>query len=252
MLPRKKECIMLGKLVKVHVTEPVNSFDKTRGIYYRHNFGYISIQNSRRLVKLRACVMGMNRPVRRFDGRVIAMVTHADRRLNYAVVAPDRARYINIDVQAVVSQYEPDDTYRLRCYYENSCGAIIIRKTRNTYNCLLIKNRLSENWGFPKGHMELGENEHDTARREALEETGLHIDFIPGFKSVSRYRIAAGKIDKRVTIFLAASHDVEVNIQPSEISDFMWLTFDEAEKLLRFKNDKQIIREAADYIKRLQ
>ena len=243
---------MLGKTVKVHVTEPVNSFDSARGIQYRLNFGYISIQTGRRLVKLKACVMGVSTPVKRFEGKVIAMVTHADRRLNYAVVAPENARYINIDVHDAVMFYEQNEQFRLNCYYENSCGAIVIRKMNNTYNCLLIKNKMSENWGFPKGHMERGETEHDTARREVLEETGLHIEFIPGFRSVSRYRISSGKIDKRVTIFLAASHDTDVTMQESEVSDYLWVTFDEAIKTLRFKNDIQIISDAAAFIKKLQ
>ncbi|WP_316443687.1 NUDIX domain-containing protein, partial [Escherichia coli] len=43
-------------------------------------------------------------------------------------------------------------------------------------NHLLLQQR-SDNqlWGHPGGFMELGESVQDTARREALEETGLHL-----------------------------------------------------------------------------
>lgn len=46
---------------------------------------------------------------------------------------------------------------------------------------LLIKNRRSAHWGFPKGHVEQGENDHQTAYREVLEETGIRINIQPDF-----------------------------------------------------------------------
>jgi len=57
--------------------------------------------------------------------------------------------------------------------YEKSCGAVIFRKTRGKYAVLLIKNRYADFWSFPKGHVEEGENEYQTAIREVKEETGL-------------------------------------------------------------------------------
>ena len=47
--------------------------------------------------------------------------------------------------------------------YEKSCGAVIFRKTHGKYAVLLIKNRFAEFWSFPKGHVEEGENEYQTA-----------------------------------------------------------------------------------------
>ncbi|MFR2841802.1 MAG: NUDIX domain-containing protein [Acutalibacteraceae bacterium] len=36
---------------------------------------------------------------------------------------------------------------------------------------MLIKNKRSAHWGFPKGHMEKGETREETAKREIGEET---------------------------------------------------------------------------------
>lgn len=51
------------------------------------------------------------------------------------------------------------------------CG--IILQDNRTRQCLLVQGRWSSKWGFPKGHMEAGETEEDTAIRELFEETGV-------------------------------------------------------------------------------
>lgn len=54
------------------------------------------------------------------------------------------------------------------------CG--IILKDINNHQILLVFGKKSQKWGFPKGHMENGETEEETARRELKEETGIAWD----------------------------------------------------------------------------
>ena len=54
---------------------------------------------------------------------------------------------------------------------EKSCGCVIIENDK----VLLIK-QIQGNWGFPKGHMEVGETEVETAIREVKEETNLDVE----------------------------------------------------------------------------
>lgn len=56
---------------------------------------------------------------------------------------------------------------------QKRCGIILYDPEKNKY--LLVRGRDSKKWGFPKGHMENGEIEEETARREFYEETGLEI-----------------------------------------------------------------------------
>ena len=58
--------------------------------------------------------------------------------------------------------------------YEKSCGAVIFRKDEN-WNVLLIRHAKGRHISFPKGHVEPGETESQTAEREILEETGLRV-----------------------------------------------------------------------------
>ncbi len=56
---------------------------------------------------------------------------------------------------------------------ELSAGGVIYRRTRDAgLQVLLIRDSYG-NWGFPKGHVEAGEDAADAALRECREETGL-------------------------------------------------------------------------------
>ena len=50
---------------------------------------------------------------------------------------------------------------------EKSCGAIIFNDGK-----VLVVKQTSGFYGFPKGHVEIGETEKETAIRETKEETG--------------------------------------------------------------------------------
>ena len=52
-----------------------------------------------------------------------------------------------------------------------SAGVIPIRRTPGGWHILVL--RAYKNWDFPKGLVEPGEDPIDTAKREAIEETGL-------------------------------------------------------------------------------
>ena len=54
---------------------------------------------------------------------------------------------------------------------EKACGCIIIEDGK----VLLIKQHQGF-WGFPKGHVEDGETEEETAAREVKEETNIDVE----------------------------------------------------------------------------
>ncbi|MBQ4627203.1 MAG: NUDIX domain-containing protein, partial [Clostridia bacterium] len=130
---------------------------------------------------------------------------------------------------------------------ERSCGAVVYRIINDEVRYLLIKNRRSTHWGFPKGHIEKGETNEQTAMREVLEETGIHIQILPQFASKSEYTIQ-GRVEKSVTIFLAKTKDTQTTIQREEIEDYVWLSYEKAMDTLRFINDRNILRSAHDFL----
>lgn len=58
---------------------------------------------------------------------------------------------------------------------EESCGIIPLQKISGTWMVFIVQHK-SGYWGFPKGHIEPGETQQQTASRELFEETGLHIE----------------------------------------------------------------------------
>ena len=134
--------------------------------------------------------------------------------------------------------------------FEKSCGAIVFRKARGKYAVLLIKNRYTDFWSFPKGHVEEGENEYQTAIRETKEETGIEVKLENGFRMESVYLIGKRKnTEKKVVYFTALTTRAYVVPQPEEISAFHWFFEDEFPYDATFENDRHIFQEALKFIK---
>lgn len=129
--------------------------------------------------------------------------------------------------------------------YEKSCGAVVFRENKNITEYLLIRNHKQSvgHWGFPKGHVENGETELETCTREIAEETGLAVEFVEGFRKVSRYSPAA-EVEKEVVYFLARAKHDKVKLQLSEVDQFLWCDFKTALETVYFDNDKQILEAA--------
>ncbi len=241
---------MLGKFVRVRVTNPIHSVNGQRDFTYGLNYGVIEGKRHYDYVSngAGAYIMGINHPVRTFDGRVIAVIRHNDGTPPAYVVAPKSTRFINYQVEDAVEFAEKGRIKRIECLYERSSGAIVYRFIGGELTFLLIKNNRSSNWGFPKGHIERGETTKDAARREVLEETGVHAIFLPDFASKSEYTIQ-GKVEKTVTIFLARTEDVDTKIQREEIEDYAWLNFRKAMDRLKFSNDRNMLKSANEFLK---
>ena len=75
---------------------------------------------------------------------------------------------------------KPYDERKITMIYERSCGAVVFTRINGEVRYLIIKS-LTGIYGFPKGHMENGESEEQTAHREVLEETGYLVEPIEEF-----------------------------------------------------------------------
>ena len=236
---------MLGRYVRVKVTQAIGSFDKANGFELGLNFGIIDFVTTKKREKFNAYIMGIDHPVKTFDGRVIATLSKSGEMI--LIVSPKSKRFIATEILEALSFVSSINDWKLDCLYERSCGAVVYNQIDDEIKYLVIKNRRSSHWSFPKGHVERGESLEDTAKREVLEETGVHIDLIPDFITESEYTIQ-GRVEKTVNIFLASTKDDKITIQEEEIDDYKWLSFDEAMSKLKFENDKKILNKAHDFL----
>jgi len=132
--------------------------------------------------------------------------------------------------------------------YEKSCGAIIYTEVNNK-RLFLIIHMNQGHWSFPKGHVEQGETEEQTAKREVYEETGIQYDELIGFRFVTQYSPYPNTM-KDVVFFLGITEQSEIVVQKEELQEARFVSQSEAISLLTFENDKQAFMKAVAFLDR--
>ena len=131
---------------------------------------------------------------------------------------------------------------------EKSCGIVLL----NSNKVLLLQHpdtTTSGHWDFPKGHIEKGEDEIQTALRELKEETSIdNVKIIGDFNHLISYNLLRGKktILKEVVFFLGITNQEKVSIS-SEHQNFVWLEYEDAMKKVTFDNAKKILAKANNF-----
>lgn len=191
--------------------------------------------------RMRVYVVGLHKnPGPSFTGRVIGLVydaktdTPAYRRPEAMVLAPTSQKLNQAELAERIFTEEDAEKHRIEPLYHKSCGAIVYRRSTEGLEFLVLNEQHSDKWGFPKGHMERGESEHDTAKREILEEAGFSPEFLPDFREEIHYRISATG-EKSVVYFLS-EYDGPVTVRPNEIAAYAWIKPELAREYLHRSN----------------
>lgn len=109
--------------------------------------------------------------------------------------------------------------------------------------CLVLRRSDREEWVFPKGHIEEGEQPEDAAIREVLEETGLQIQIVASI-GLTRYKFGpANEHHKRIDWFLALS-DHSRTVLESIFCESVLLDRAEADRVLTHEGDRDLARRA--------
>ena len=119
---------------------------------------------------------------------------------------------------------------------EKSCGCIIIKNGK-----VLLIQQTEGHWGFPKGHMELGETEIETAKREVKEETNIDVEINKDKRYVLEYTTDKG-IFKEVVLFIAKKINGDERYQASEIKTMEWLTYKDAIDRITYDNTRELLK----------
>lgn len=136
---------------------------------------------------------------------------------------------------------------------EISAGAVIFREEDGIRYYLLLHYEVGH-WDFPKGHVEEGENDEETVRREVEEETGIKdLEIIEGFREYIKYafrnsyeskEVKKGEwIIKVVNFYLAKTKTKNIKLSFEHIG-YKWLSYEDSLNQLSFKNAKDILEKA--------
>lgn len=142
---------------------------------------------------------------------------------------------------------------------EKSAGAVIFRRGDGSIYYLLLHYEAGH-WDFPKGNIEQGEKEEETMKREVKEETGIEdIKITEGFKEYIKYfyrsNYGLSETEKKkapwtfkiVIYYLAETKTKEVKISFEHLG-YQWFPYEEALERITYKNAKEILKKANEYL----
>ena len=132
---------------------------------------------------------------------------------------------------------------------EKSAGAIVFRKEKEPM--FLLLHYEMGHWDFPKGKIEANEKDLETVKREIQEETCIkNVEILKDFKEkIHYYYKFEGELITKTVVFYLAKTDTE-NVKLSfEHIGFIWLPYEKAIGKLTFKNAKDILKKAHEFLK---
>jgi len=128
---------------------------------------------------------------------------------------------------------------------ETSAGIVLFRKEGSKILFLLL-HYPSGHWDFVKGKMEDGESTHETAIREAKEETGItDITFLENFEEWIKYdfQYQGELVHKKVVFFLGETKTKQIMISHEHL-DYTWMDYNTSMEKTTFENAKTVLTRA--------
>lgn len=222
---------MLGKKLNIEIFGTISEAYVYFGYYHERSTNYkVYIITNRKLGTSEQCI-------------IIAEEFIENSYTKKLVAAPVGEIFYEPEIRKRVAEAHAEISNMI-CLYEKSCGAVVYHKSGGIIKYLLVKNRNGRCWSFPKGHIEKGESEKQTAAREIKEETGLDVHFKSDFRETGIYH-PFGRTSKKVVFFLAEAKSDKVNIQRREIDYYRWVTMEQAQKLCKHENDIRVLEKVS-------
>jgi 8-oxo-dGTP pyrophosphatase MutT (NUDIX family) len=132
-----------------------------------------------------------------------------------------------------------------------SAGGIVFRTVDDRREVLLCGRNLDGLWCLPKGTPERGESMEQTALREVREETGVDVA-TEGIVGDIKYWFARPqegvRYYKTVRHFLFRPIGGDPSLHDHEFDDVRWFPVQEGIKLLTYRNEARILRQALDMV----
>ena len=238
----------LGKTVEVVIDRPIGHVHVTKGItlHYTINYGYLPGVTGGDGEEQDVYILGVEEPLERFTGRIIGAIRRSDDNEDKLVAAPEGMVFHQGQIAEATWFVEKYFTSTIDSLLRKSCGVIPYRLTERVPEVLLLLQS-NQCWSFPKGHMEMGESEQETALREMREETGLSAELQPDFRVSVEYPIREN-VRKQVVLFLGEAQGEQV-MEEQEIRAYRWASIPEARQLLNQEQHPALER-VEEYLRR--
>ncbi len=122
-------------------------------------------------------------------------------------------------------------------------GTVVYRRSEAGPEVLLVRARLDPTrWVLPKGRIESGEAEEETALREVREEAGVDSRIVA---RLGAYFFPKPQGPVLVAMFLAEYRTLVTQLEPREVG---WMDFEQAGAALSFDDARLILDRARELI----
>ncbi len=247
----KNDISYLGRTVTVTVDRPLGSAHPDYpDMIYPVNYGFIEGLTAPYGEEQDAYILGVDKPVEKFTGVVIGIISRTDDVEDKWVVVPEELCGSEIcwecNVMHAVEFQEKYYKSKFFPKYEKTSGAVLYTEKDGGRRYLLVKTK-SGHIGFPKGHVEYGETEKESALREILEETGIKAELTGDFRQEYTFTTLENSI-KTGAFYLARYDYKTADLQEAEIDEDYLLPYDEAYEKLNWEQDKAVLKAAEEYL----
>lgn len=133
----------------------------------------------------------------------------------------------------------------LRRVEETSAGGLVLdRRGAHARGALIgrLDRRGRLLWSLPKGHVEPGESQPQTAVREVAEETGIHGIVLGRLGTIDFWFVASGqRIHKTVHHFLLLADGGELSDDDVEVAEVAWVPLGEVPTRLAYADERRLV-----------
>jgi 8-oxo-dGTP pyrophosphatase MutT (NUDIX family) len=141
----------------------------------------------------------------------------------------------------------------MRIKYEVSAGGLVLRRTDQGIEALLIGRGTPRVWSLPKGHVEVRETHEMAALREVREETGCWAESLTKLSDISYWFYLNGtKHKKSVHFYLMRYLSGDTANHDHEVDEAAWFEIKAAKKALKYVNEKRLVDLGLDYLAALE
>ena len=219
---------LLGKTVHVEVDLPIGY--RHGDMVYPVNYGFLPGVMAGDGEEQDAYILGVDTPLTAFDGRVVAAIRRKNDCEDKLVVAPEGMVFHQGQIAEAVHFQEQYFESSIDSLFRKSCGVLPWRQADGRREFLIVFEQFSQCWSLPKGHMEAGETEVETALRELFEETGLTAILNTSKFATIEYPISP--IARKQVVFFSGNVSGEPCTRAGEIERFRWVTAEALEQFL--------------------
>ncbi|MBU0766978.1 NUDIX domain-containing protein [Patescibacteria group bacterium] len=135
--------------------------------------------------------------------------------------------------------------------YRKCASIVVLRKAGDSFEVLLLhKPRKKDSWQLPQGGVEEWETYEQAAVRELKEEAGLEVESAGQSEKIYQYdfplayrRFRPDNVcGQRLEFFFAlVEPDAKVEVDQSEINEFVWVTKEDVKKYIKRPEYSELI-----------